>query len=140
MSGKQTDAMEDDDWDAMEASTTPFSEFDPVLAASLLDLFQVTMREHLSDEELGALESIRTPPRLDVGRVGDANALKLTFFGGQTWMGWDGTSDDARVLVRELAELAAASVSGDVWISGDGWRSCTETPRGPGTQDSTGSP
>ncbi len=110
----------------MEASAVPFSEFDPALAASLLDLFHFTMRECLGDEERSALESIRTPPRLDVGRVGGAAAIKLTFFGGTTWVGWDGTSEDARTQVRGLAEMAAANVSGDFWINGEGWRSFTE--------------
>lgn len=105
----------------------PFSDVDAGLAASLLDLFQVTLRECLADEERSALESIRTPPRLDVGRVGGDAAIKLTFFGGQTWVGWDGTSDDARAQVRGLAESAASNVSGDFWINGDGWRCRTES-------------
>jgi hypothetical protein len=111
----------------MEASAVPFSDVDPGLAASLLDLFQATLREFLEDEERGALESIRTAPRIEVCRVGDAAAIKLTFFGGQTWVQWDGTDDDARAQVRDLADMAAANVSGDFWINGEGWRSRTES-------------
>lgn len=110
----------------MEASAVPFSDVDPGLAASLLDLFQATLRERLGAEEPGAQESTRTAPRLDVCRAGDAAAIKLTFFGGETWVQWDGTDDDARAQVQDLAAMAAANVSGDFWINGEGWRSRTE--------------
>lgn len=113
------------DWDLMEAAAVPFSDVDPALATSLLQLFQATVRDLLSEDERSALDTIRTPARLDVARVGDSAAIKLTFFGGQTWLEWDGTDDDARSLVRGLAESAAGNVSGDFWIQGEGWRSQT---------------
>jgi hypothetical protein len=114
------------DWEGMEAAAVALADVDPALAASLLELFEVTMRDALSEDEVGTLESIRTPARLDVARVGNAAAIRLTYFGGTTWVGWDGTDDDARSQVRELARSAAANVSGDHWINGDRWRSRTE--------------
>jgi hypothetical protein len=124
----RTESMSDSDWDwdRMDAAAVALADVDPVLAASLLELFEVTVRSSISEDGVGALESIRTPARLDIARVGDAAAIRLTFFGGTTWVGWDGTDDDARSQVRELARSAAANVSGDHWINGDGWRSRTE--------------
>lgn len=115
------------DWDQMEAAAVAFADVDPDLATSLLELFEVTVHDALTEDERGAFHAIRTPARLDVARVGDAAAIRLTFFGGTTWVGWDGTDDDARSQVRELARSAAANVSGDHWIDGDGWRSRTES-------------
>lgn len=102
------------------------SDVDPALATSLLGLFEETLRNSLSDDERSYLETIRTPARLDVARVEGTAAIKLTFFGGNTWLGWDGTDDDARSLVRDLAEAAAANVSSDFWVQGEGWRSRTD--------------
>jgi hypothetical protein len=114
------------DWDRMEAAAVELSDVDPALAAALLELFEVTLRGSLNEEERSYLDSIRTPPRLDIARVGATAAIRLTFFGGDAWRGWDGSDDDARSSVRDLAESAAANVSGDFWIQGDGWRSRTE--------------
>ena len=113
------------DWDLMEASAVPFSDVDTALAAALLELFHTTVRDLLDEDERSTFDDSRTPARLDVARVGADAAVKLTFFGGQTWLGWDGTDDGARSLVREMAALAAANVPGDFWINGDGWRSHT---------------
>lgn len=120
--------MSDDgwDWDRMEAAAVALADVDPALATSLLELFEVTLRSRLSEDERSTLDAIRTPARLHVAHVGDAAAIRLTFFGGTTWVGWDGTNDDARTQVRELALSAAANVSIDHWINGDGWRSRTE--------------
>lgn len=114
------------EWDRMEAAAVALSDVDPALATSLLDLFDVTLRESLNDDERGHLDTIRTSAHLDVARVGANAAIKLTFFGGHRWSAWDGTDDDARSLVRDFAESAAATVSGDFWIQGEGWRSRTE--------------
>lgn len=113
------------DWDRMEAAAVALSDVDPALARSLLELFEVTLQDSLSEEERRYLGTIRTAARLDVARVGTAAAIKLTFFGGHTWLEWDGSDDDARSSVRDLAESAAAKVSGDFWIQGEGWRSRT---------------
>lgn len=110
----------------MEAAAVALSDVDPALATSLLDLFDVTLRESLNDDERSHLDTIHTSARLDVARVGENAAIKLTFFGGHSWSAWDGTDDDARSLVRDFAESAAANVSGDFWIQGEGWRSRTE--------------
>lgn len=114
------------DWDRMETAAVALSEVDPALATSLLELFEVTLRDSLSEEERSHFDTIRTPASLDVARVGETAAIRLTFFGGHTWLGWDGSDDDARSLVRDLAESAAANVSSDFWIQGEGWRSRTE--------------
>jgi hypothetical protein len=114
------------DWDRMEVAAVAFSEVDPALAKSLLELFEATLWDSLDEEESSYLETIRTPARLDIARVGETAGIKLSFFGGHTWLGWDGTEDDARSLVRDLAKSAAAKVSGDFWIQGEGWRSRTE--------------
>lgn len=102
------------------------SDVDPALATSLLELFEGTLRNSLSEGERNYLETIRAPARLDVARVEGTAAIKLTFFGGHTWLGWDGTDDDARSLVQDLAEAAAANVSSDFWVQGEGWLSRTD--------------
>lgn len=114
------------DWDRMEAAAVALSDVDPALATSLLDLFDVTLRASLNDDERRDLDTIHTSARLDVARIGGNAAIKLTFFGGHSWSAWDGTNDGARSLVRDCAESAAANVSGDFWIQGEGWRSRTE--------------
>jgi len=114
------------DWDRMEAAAVALSDVDSALTASLLELFEETLRNSLNGDESSAFDAIRAPARLDVTRVGDAAAIKLTFFGGHPWLGRDRTDDHARPLVRDLAESAAAKVSGDFWIQGEGWRSRTE--------------
>ncbi|MFN7148474.1 MAG: hypothetical protein ACK4V6_03245 [Microthrixaceae bacterium] len=118
------------DWERMDAAAVALIDVDPGLAASLLELFEMTLRACLSEDERSALDAIPTPARLHAAHVGDAAAIGLTFFGGTSWVGWDGTEDDARSEVRELARSAAANVSGDHWINGDGWRSRTEYGEG----------
>lgn len=124
----QTEPMSDSDWDwdRMEAAASALADVDPALATSLLELFEETLRDSLTGDERRRLEAIRVPAHLEVARVGDAAAIKLTFLGGHTWLEWDGTDDDARSLVRDLAESAAAKVSADVWVQDEGWRSRTE--------------
>lgn len=118
------------DWDQMEAAAVAFADVDSDLATSLLELFEATVHDTLSEDERSALNTIRTPARLHIAHVGDAAAIRLTFFGGTSWVAWDGTDHEARVLVRELARSAADNVSGDHWINGDGWRSRTEYGEG----------
>ena len=73
------------DWDRMEVAAVALSDVDPALATSLLDLFEVTLRESLNDDERSHLDTIRTSSRLEVARVGGNAAIKLTFSGGHTW-------------------------------------------------------
>jgi hypothetical protein len=65
------------------------------------------------------------PPRFEVATLDGDQVLQLRWFGGVTSVGWDGSAQDARELVTGLADTAAASISGDFWIQGDGWRART---------------
>lgn len=108
------------------------AELDEQLAASLIDVFWAELRARLDPGELTHLESIRTPPVLERVLWDGRDALRLTFFGGESLSAWDGSSNDAREVVRDFAESAAGSVSGDHWIQGDGWRAAATT-EGPPT-------
>ncbi len=53
------------------------------------------IRTHLTDEELPWLEDIRNPPRFDAVVLGDEKLLRLSFYGGETSIGWDGSDEEA---------------------------------------------
>lgn len=101
----------------------PLEVEEPVLAARLVDQFRSELRTHLTDDELEFLDSLVDEPRLDVALLDGTRALRITYFGGHSSIGWDGTADDALGIVTELAESFAGSISSHHWHHAEGWRS-----------------
>ena len=101
----------------------PLAQRDAALDAALLAEFDAVLRAELTADERTMLDGVTVTPRFDVVVEGDELLLRLTYYGGSTWIGWDGTRDDAFDVVRGMARAAAGNLSGDHWQQFDGWRS-----------------
>ena len=109
----------------VETDIVPLVDLDQSLDAQLVEQLSRAVREHLSADELSFFDQTDRRPHFDVVRLDGNRAMKVTFFGDQTWVDWDGTTTGAQEIVGGLAERVADWVSSYYWQTPQGWRSKT---------------
>jgi hypothetical protein len=60
--------------------------------------------------------------RVAVETDDDGPVLVIALLGTTTWIGFDGSNEDALALVDDVAKNRAYNLEGDRWIHGEGWR------------------
>jgi transposase-like protein len=66
------------------------------------------------------------PPVIEVSTLEAGSCIKISVFGSESRIGWEGTEEDAVECVLGSVESAAANVSDGYWMSG-GWQTRTSS-------------
>lgn len=100
---------------------TPFAAVDPALAERLEARFAGILQGEPTAAEREYASRYRSL-RIEVGtEPGGERLLRISFAGAITMMEWDGTQDDAAVIIDSVASSDAYGVSADYWRD-EGWR------------------
>ncbi len=100
---------------------TPLVGVDPALAERLEARFAAVLQGELTAAEREYASRYRSP-QIEVGtEPGGDHLLRISFGGAITMVEWDGTQDDAALVIDSVASSDAYGASAGYWIH-EGWR------------------